>query len=53
MKHDRENSPTKASEDTYSQGGHKEKRVHLNIIVPTIPRAVLSGAITKLTGKEQ
>ena len=53
MEHDRENSPTKASEDPYSQRGHKEKKVHLDIIVPTISRAVLSGAIIKLTGKEQ
>ena len=27
MKHDRENSPTKASEDPYSQRRHKEQKI--------------------------
>ena len=42
MKHDRENSPTKASEDPYSQGGHKEKKV---LVVPLSNTVINPGTV--------
>ena len=42
MEHDRENSPTKASEDPYSQGGHKEKKV---LVVPLSNTVINPGTV--------
>ena len=49
VKHDRENSPTKASEDPYSQRGHKEQKILVVSLSNTVinPGTVVIEALKK------
>ena len=49
VNHDRKNSPTKASEDPYSQGGHKEQKILVVSLSNTVinPGTVVIKALKK------
>ena len=50
VKHDRENSPAKTSEDPYSQGGHKKQKV---LVVSLSNTVINPGTVMIKTLKER